>query len=31
MIGVRDYVEIPKTYGPLKEGNLRNSYNMIHP
>lgn len=25
LVGVRDYVEVPKNYGPLKKGTLRNS------
>jgi hypothetical protein len=30
LIGVRDYVEIPKDYGPLKKGTLRNFPNAVH-
>jgi hypothetical protein len=30
LIGVRDYVEIPKDYGPLKKGTLRNFPDVIH-
>lgn len=31
LIGARDYLVIPKDYGPLKKGNLRNQPNMVHP
>ena len=31
LIGARDHLIIPKDYGPLKKGNLRNSYHLIHP
>lgn len=30
LIGVRDYVEIPKDYGPLKKGTLRNFPDVVH-
>ena len=30
LIGVRDYVEIPHDYGPLKKGNLRNFPDVVH-
>jgi len=30
LIGVRDCVEIPKDYGPLKKGTLRNFPNVVH-
>jgi hypothetical protein len=30
LIGARDYVEIPRDYGPLKKGNLRNFPNAVH-
>jgi hypothetical protein len=30
LIGVRDYVEVPHDYGPLKKGTLRNFPNVVH-
>ncbi len=30
LIGVRDYVEVPKDYGPLKKGNLRKFPDAVH-
>ena len=30
LVGVRDYVEIPKDYGFLKKGHLRNFPNVVH-
>jgi hypothetical protein len=30
LIGVREYVEIPKNYGPLKKGTLRNFPETVH-
>ena len=30
LIGVRDYVEIPHDYGPLKKGTLRNFPDVVH-
>ena len=30
LVGVRDYVEIPHDYGPLKKGTLRNFPNVVH-
>jgi hypothetical protein len=30
IIGARDYVVIPKDFGPLKRGNLRSTYNFVH-
>lgn len=30
LIGVKDYVEIPHDYGPLKKGTLRNFPNVVH-
>jgi len=30
LVGVRDYVKIPKDYGPLKKGTLRNFPNAVH-
>ena len=30
LVGVRDYVEIPHDYGPLKKGTLRNFPNAVH-
>jgi hypothetical protein len=30
LIGARDYVEIPKDFGPLKQGKLRSAYNFVH-
>lgn len=30
LVGVRDYVEIPKDYGPLKRGTLRNFPKVVH-
>jgi hypothetical protein len=31
LIGARDYVIIPRDYGPLKKGIFRNCYNLVHP
>jgi hypothetical protein len=30
LVGVRDYVEVPKNYGPLKKGTLRNYPEVMH-
>ena len=30
LISVRDYVKIPKDYGPLKKGTLRNFHDVVH-
>jgi hypothetical protein len=30
LIGVRDYVEVPHDYGPLKKGTLRNFPSVVH-
>jgi hypothetical protein len=31
LIGARDYLIVPKDYGPLKKGKTRNNYDLIHP
>lgn len=30
IVGARDYVVIPKDFGPLRQGKLRNAHNFVH-